>query len=290
MSEESPLPENEPPVRPTPLWRDRQRLHEIIFEAETPTGKMFDLILMWAIILSVVAVMLDSVESLGGTYHAWFLGVEWFFTILFTVEYVTRLYCVAKPWRYAKSFFGVVDLLAIIPTYLSLFIGGLNVLLVIRSFRLLRIFRVLKLARYLGEATILTEALKASRRKITVFLGFILAAVLIIGSVMYIIEGPENGFDSIPRGMYWAIVTMTTVGYGDISPNTWPGQTLAAIVMIMGYGIIAVPTGIVSVELAGATQKHQRTTESCPHCMKEGHAVDAVYCKYCGEHLNDFDK
>ena len=268
-----------------PKWWHKQSLHDVIFEAETPIGRAFDLILLWAIILSVVAVMLDSVEPLKAQFGNLFYGIEWFFTILFTLEYGARLYCVRRPLKYAGSFFGVVDLLAILPTYISLFGGGFHALLVIRSLRLLRVFRVLKLVRYLGEAAILTEALKASRRKIVVFLGFILAADMIIGALMYIIEGKENGFDSIPRGMYWAIVTMTTVGYGDISPHTWLGQALAAVVMILGYGIIAVPTGIVSVELAGA-QKNHATTECCPECLREGHDNDAAHCKFCGAKLN----
>lgn len=261
----------------------RQRLHEIIFEADTPLGKLFDLVLIFSILLSVIIVMLDSVAALQLKYGQLFYLAEWFFTILFTVEYLLRLSCIGRPLKYASSFFGVVDLLSILPTYLSLFIPGGKYLLVIRILRLLRVFRVLKLVQYVGEANFLLRALRASRRKIAVFLLSVLLLMVIFGAVMYIVEGPENGFTSIPRSIYWAIVTMTTVGYGDISPQTDLGQVIASLVMILGYGIIAIPTGIVTAELAFTKQV---TTQSCPECSAEGHAPDASHCKFYGAQLN----
>ena len=270
-----------------PLAPLRARIHEIIFEADTPTGKAFDVILLLAILLSVLAAMLDSVGEIHKRYGTLLYGIEWFFTILFTIEYLVRFSSVKNPFRYATSFFGVVDLLAVIPTYVSLFIAGTQSLLVIRILRLLRIFRVFKLARYLGEARLLLEALRASRAKITVFLGAVLSIVVITGTLMYLVEGPKNGFTSIPRSVYWAIVTMTTVGYGDIAPQTFLGQTLAAVVMILGYGIIAVPTGIFSVELIHAARQTPApvSTQACPSCSAEGHDPDAVHCKFCGSQL-----
>ena len=262
----------------------RERLHEIIFEADTPVGKAFDVALLWAIALSVLAVMLESVRSVREGYGDALRAAEWVFTILFTVEYVLRMACVEQPGRYARSFFGVVDLLAILPTYLSLVVGGAQSLLVIRALRLLRLFRIFKLGRYVGQVQTLKAALRASIPKITVFLGTVLTLVLIVGTVMYLIEGEGNGFTSIPTSVYWAIVTMTTVGYGDIAPQTVLGQVLASAVMIMGYAIIAVPTGIVSVELAHA-KKYERPVRACRACAAEGHDVDAVYCKKCGAQL-----
>jgi voltage-gated potassium channel len=213
------------------------------------------------------------------------LGIgEWFFTLLFTVEYLLRLICVGKPWRYARSFFGIVDLMAIIPTYLSLFLPGTHYLLVIRILRLLRIFRIFKLTGYLSEAQVIKSALWASQKKISVFLLTVVALVVIIGSLIYVIEGEKNGFTNIPVSIYWAIVTLTTVGYGDLSPQTPLGKMLASIVMIAGYGIIAVPTGIVTVEFTHAIKK-KISTEACPACGTEGHDPDALYCKYCGAKL-----
>jgi voltage-gated potassium channel len=264
--------------------RWRQILFEIIFEAETPAGKWFDIILIICISLSVLAVMLDSVRSIRAEFGRFLYAVEWFFTILFTIEYILRLICVRKPARYAVSFFGIVDLLAILPTYTSLFFFAGRHLAVIRVLRVLRIFRVLKLGHHTKEAAMLKKALYASRRKILVFLFVVLTLVVIIGSVIYIIEGEENGFTSIPRSVYWAVVTLTTVGYGDISPNTGPGQFLAAIVMILGYSIIAVPTGIVTVELSQA-YTDKSTSQACPNCSAEGHDRDAQYCKFCGAKL-----
>ncbi len=265
---------------PAPSGR-RVRLHEIIFEAETPFGKAFDVALLIAIVLSVVTVSLETVPAVRAVYGAQLRAAEWVFTILFTVEYALRLACVGRPWRYAGSFFGVVDLLAIVPTYLSLLVAGTQSLIVIRALRLLRVFRVLKLAHFVGEARMLHAALRASSRKIVVFLGGVLTVVLIVGALMYLVEGAENGFTSIPQSVYWAIVTMTTVGYGDVAPQTVLGKVLASAVMILGYGIIAVPTGIVTVEIAGAL-KHSTRTEACGECGAEDHASDAVFCKYCG--------
>ena len=232
----------------------------------------------------MVVVSLESVAAIRAEHGRLLLALEWFFTLLFTAEYVVRLLCVRKPARYASSFYGIVDLLAIIPTYLSVIFQGSQSLLVIRSLRLLRIFRVLKLTQYLGEAHVLMTALRASRRKVTVFLGTVLTVVLIMGSLMYLIEGEAHGFTSIPVSVYWAIVTMTTVGYGDIAPQSALGQMLAAALMIAGYAIIAVPTGIVSVELARASRR-STNTQSCPSCSAEGHDNDAKCCKYCGARL-----
>ena len=264
------------------VWR--KKLFEIIFEADTPAGKWFDIVLIICILLSVIVVMLDSVSSIGTKYGKLLYAVEWFFTILFTVEYILRLLCVGRPIRYAVSFFGIVDLLAILPTYMSLIFFGSRYLAVVRVLRVLRIFRVLKLGHHSQEAAVLKKALYASRRKIIVFLFVVLTLVVIMGSLIYVIEKEENGFTSIPRSIYWAIVTLTTVGYGDISPQTGPGQFLAAIVMILGYSIIAVPTGIVTVELSQA-HKEQTSTQACPDCSAEGHDTDARYCKFCGTKL-----
>ena len=262
----------------------RHRMHEVIFEADTPGGKAFDVALLIAIVLSVAAVLLESVASIRAQYGPLLRAIEWGFTILFTIEYVLRLVSVGRPTRYAVSFFGIVDLLAIVPTYLSFFIAGSQSLLVIRALRLLRVFRVLKLAHFLGEAHLLYAALRASSRKVVVFLGAVLTIVLIVGAAMYLIEGPENGFTSIPQAVYWAIVTLTTVGYGDLAPQTVPGKFLASVVMILGYAIIAVPTGIVSVEIASSL-KQATHTQACTECGHEGHAIDARYCKYCSAQL-----
>jgi voltage-gated potassium channel len=262
----------------------RARLHTIIFESETPAGRAFDVGLLWAIVLSVLAVMLESVEAIRIQYGAIIRVLEWCFTVVFTLEYVLRLLSVNRPLRYASSFFGLVDLMAILPSVLSLMLPGVQSLLVVRVLRLLRVFRVLKLASFLGQADVLLTALRASRQKIIVFLGAVLSTVIIMGSVMYQVEGEANGFDSIPRGMYWAIVTMTTVGYGDLTPKTVPGQFIASVLMVMGYGIIAVPTGIVSVELAQATRQ-AIDPRACPGCGLQGHDLDAAHCKHCGTAL-----
>ena len=262
----------------------RSRLHEIIFEADTPAGKLFDVLLILSIVLSVVLVMLDSVSGIQQTHGVLLYIGEWVFTILFTIEYLLRLYSVGRPLSYATSFFGIVDLLAILPTYLSLVFPGAQYFLVIRILRVLRVFRVLKLVQYVSEAHVLRQAMRASRRKITVFLFVVLTLVVIFGSLMYIIEDPESGFTSIPQSIYWTIVTLTTVGYGDISPRTGLGQTMAALIMIIGYGIIAVPTGIVTAELTHSYKKSV-STQSCPQCSFEGHDADAEFCKYCGSIL-----
>lgn len=274
-------PLENPPLSP---WREKLRV--IIFEADTPAGKAFDVGLLAAILLSVLAVMLDSVPALRGSHGELLDRAEWAFTLLFSVEYVLRLICSPRPLRYARSFFGVVDLLAILPTYLSLLIPGAESLAVIRGLRLLRIFRIFKLGQFLGEASLLRSALASSRHKITVFLGTITILVTILGTAMYLIEGEENGFTSIPTAIYWSIVTMTTVGYGDLAPTTVSGKLLASIVMILGYSIIAVPTGIVTAEIVeGAAASRRITTRSCPNCLSEGHDRDAIYCKKCSAPL-----
>jgi voltage-gated potassium channel len=270
---------NHPERRPI-----KTTLHEIIFEADTPAGKAFDIGLMCTIVLSVLVVMLESVARIRQLYGPALWTLEWGFTIAFTLEYLLRLACVGQPLRYASSFYGVVDVLAILPTYVSLVVPGTHSLLVIRMLRILRVFRVFKLVQYWSEGRTLARALRASHRKIVVFLSVVLILVLIIGALMYLIEGEPHGFTSIPRSMYWAIVTLTTVGYGDIAPATGLGQTLAALVMILGYGIIAVPTGIVTAELARDAYK-PFSTQACPACSAEGHDADAVYCKYCGAQL-----
>ena len=269
-----------------PLTPRRALWYDIIFEADTPAGKAFDVALLLLIVLSVAAVMLESVEAVRLRAGALLLGLEWTFTVIFTFEYIARLVCVRRPSRYALSFFGIVDLLAILPTYLSIFFAGSHALLIIRVLRLLRTFRVFKLTRFMGQASMLASALKSSREKIIVFLGAVLSTTLIMGSLMYLVEGPENGFTNIPRSVYWAIVTMTTVGYGDIAPQTIVGQIIASFMMILGYGIIAVPTGIVTVELAEAARGNADTVR-CPSCDCGGHDPDAVYCRRCGTALHD---
>jgi voltage-gated potassium channel len=270
------------PDKPESAWR--AKLHEVIFEAETPAGKAFDIVLILSISLSIITVFLDSIREINLQYGSRFYTVEWFFTILFTVEYIFRLLSVKKPWKYVTSFFGIVDLISIIPTYISLLIPGSQYLMTIRVLRLLRVFRVLKLTEYLSEMRMITLALQASTKKIGVFLFTVLTLVIIIGSMMYMIEGEANGFSDIPNSIYWAIVTLTTVGYGDISPQTPVGKILASLVMFLGYGIIAVPTGIVTVEISQAARKAVNTNV-CPSCSLEGHDPDAKYCKYCGEKL-----
>ena len=259
----------------------RAKVHEVIFETDTPAGKLFDVVLIITILISVVVVSLESVPSIRLRYGAELRAAEWVITILFTIEYILRLLCVERPLSYATSFFGIVDLLAILPTYISVLVPGAQALTVVRVLRLLRVFRVLKLVQYVSEARTLNSALKASWKKIFVFLFAVLMVVVIVGSLMYLIEGPEHGFDSIPRAIYWAVVTLTTVGYGDIAPGTPLGQFLAMCVMILGYGIIAVPTGIVTRELVRADQG-SFSGRSCQVCSAEGHDADASHCKYCG--------
>ena len=262
----------------------RARLHEIVFEADTPQGRIFDVALIVVIVLSVMTVMLDSARAVSDSYANAFRIAEWGFTALFTVEYVVRLLAVRRPLRYALSFFGVVDLLALLPSYISLFLPTGRYLLVVRVLRLLRIFRVLKLGKFLSEGAVLSQALRASRHKIFVFLSTVLTLVVLIGAVMYVVEGEENGFTSIPTSMYWAIVTLTTVGYGDVAPQTPLGKLLASLVMIIGYGIIAVPTGIVTSELAQVS-RDIASKQACAACDAVGHVTDAKFCRKCGAPL-----
>jgi len=259
----------------------REKMHEIIFEAETPAGKFFDVILLLMILLSIIVLMLETVPFLAAKWGDIFYKMEWVITIFFTIEYICRLYCVYKPVAYAKSFFGIIDIVSILPVYLDLFFPGAHSLLVIRGLRLLRIFRIFKLDIFLNQGNIIVTALKESLPKMTVFLFFILVCVCIFGSVLYLIEHTVNPeFESIPISIYWAIVTLTTVGYGDISPDTGLGKFLASVIMILGYSIIAVPTGIVTSALIQAKKTY--TTINCNNCGKYGHDEDAVYCKYCG--------
>ncbi len=262
----------------------RQRAYRIIFESDTPAGKAFDVVLLVVILLSVAVVMAESVGSIQREYGGTIRALEWFFTVIFTVEYFARLWCVPSPGKYATSFFGIIDFLGFIPTYVSIFLPGTHFLMVVRIIRFVRIFRIFKLARYLREGRIMVEALRASKPKIVVFLVSVISAVVVIGAVMYLVEGPENGFDSIPRSIYWAVVTMTTVGYGDISPKTPLGQFIALVVMILGYAIIAVPTGIMSFDVLQQAQR-TKTKRVCPSCGREIYDRDALYCKYCGAKL-----
>ena len=260
----------------------RLKLYEIIFEADTPAGRIFDIILLCCIVASVGIITIESIQPLQQRYGSLLRSIEWVFTIIFTIEYLARLWTVSNKTKYVFSFFGIIDFLSILPTYLAVLLGAGQSLMVIRILRLLRIFRVFKLSRYIGESQYLMRALKASQHKIIVFLLTVVTSVVIFGTVMYLVEGPSNGFTSIPTSIYWAIVTMTTVGYGDIAPQTALGQTVASVIMIMGYGIIAVPTGIVSAEMVQMKAREKITTQVCPHCLREGHDTDAVHCKYCG--------
>lgn len=262
--------------------RYQRRAHEIVFEADTTAGRLFDVTLILLILFSVLVVMLDSVESLRTVYGPTLHALEWFLTIVFSIEYLLRLSCVGNPLRYARSFFGMVDLLAILPTYVSLLFPGSHYLLVVRLLRVLRIFRVLKVAQYIGEADLLMDAIHNSRRKITIFLFAVLTLATIAGSLMYVVEGAESGFTSIPTSIYWAIVTLTTVGYGDISPVTPLGQFIATCIMLMGYGIIAVPTGIMSVEIARATERREIVVQACRECGGHCYHRDAKFCMHCG--------
>jgi voltage-gated potassium channel len=263
-------------------WRND--LYRIIFEADTPAGKMFDIVLVVFIVLSVLLVMLDSVAFIHAKWATQMFYFEWLVTIVFTIEYFARIVSVKKPSAYIFSFMGIVDLLSTLPSYIALFVTGSSYAVTLRLLRLLRIFRILKLAYYLEESAFMAQALAASRRKLFVFLLTVMTLVVMLGTLMFVVEGPENGFSSIPAAIYWAIVTLTTVGYGDITPKTVPGQAIASIVMILGYTIIAVPTGIVTVELS-RTRKNFNVAIACPRCLLEGHAEDAVYCRRCGEAL-----
>jgi len=260
------------------------KLHEIVFESETRAGKLFDLGLLIAILLSVGVVMLDSVKSISAEYGTLLRTLEWIFTGIFTLEYILRILSLRSPRLYVFSFLGLIDLLSILPTYFAIFFPGSQAFLVIRILRLLRIFRILKLVHFVGEASILGRALQASKAKIIVFMVVVCSVVTIMGTLMYLVENPENGFTSIPKSIYWAIVTLTTVGYGDIAPQTVLGQTVASFIMILGYGIIAVPTGIITAEFTSIKFK-SISNQACPNCSRQGHDPDAKHCKFCGHHL-----
>jgi voltage-gated potassium channel len=263
----------------------RQRLRDVIFNHDSPAERAFDVALIVAILLSVLVVMLDSVANVRARYGSYLQAAEWFFTILFTVEYLLRLWTARSARGYATSFYGVIDLIAVLPTYLSVVFPAGRFLIAFRILRVLRVFRILKLVQYVQEASVLATALRASRFKITVFISVVLTTVVVVGSLMYLIEGPAAGFTDIPQGIYWAIVTLTTVGYGDIAPQTAFGKGLAATLMIVGYGIIAVPTGIVTLELDRASRQ-PGATRRCPGCSTERHDADAAFCKRCGSSLS----
>ncbi|QRX81565.1 ion transporter [Glaciimonas sp. PAMC28666] len=269
--------------KPDQCWR--ARLYSIIFEADTVAGRRFDTALLLVIVLSVATVIIDSIGAIRARDYLILNGLEWLFTILFTLEYIVRLICVKRPLRYATSLFGVIDLLSILPTYLAILLPEFHFLIDVRLLRMLRVFRVLKLPRYFDESQILLQALRNSRHKIFVFLGAVIIMSVILGTIMYVIEGPGNGFTSIPVGMYWAIVTLTTTGYGDIHPKTPIGQLVTSLAMLLGYGIIALPTGIVGVELAMSMMRRTPTTRTCEQCLTEGHEADSLFCKHCGEKL-----
>ena len=273
--------------KPKQSWRFK--LHEILYEADTFLGKLFDIVLFIVILSSILFVMLESVEEIDTKYHRFLNVAEWVITILFTIEYIARIVAVKKPLKYIFSFYGIIDLLSTIPKYLSLIFIGTHSLVALRALRLMRVFRILKLARFIGESTNFARALKVSRVKILVFLSFVLILCVVLGTVMYLVEsGEDSGFTSIPRSVYWAIVTLTTVGYGDIAPITPLGQFIASLIMIMGYAIIAIPTGIVSSEMTKTSRrKVQTNTQSCPNCLAEKHRDNAEFCYDCGERLND---
>lgn len=271
------------PEYPPHSWRSR--MHEIIFESHTYAGKAFDVTLLAFIVVSIIVVMLDSVADLHARYGRLFFILEWSFTIVFTIEYILRLICIRKPFKYMFSVLGIIDLLAIIPSYLSFLYIGSQSLLVFRALRLLRVFRIFKLVHFVSEMRFLSIAILNSIRKISIFILFVLSAVVILGSVIYLVEGPSNGFTSIPQSVYWAIVTITTVGYGDIAPVTPLGKFIASFIMLLGYGIIAVPTGIVTTEMALAAKSQKQDSQACPACGREGHDHDAKFCKFCGAHL-----
>tara|TARA_Y100000034_G_scaffold137038_1_gene219137 strand:- start:62722 stop:63558 length:837 start_codon:yes stop_codon:yes gene_type:complete len=265
----------------------RHRLHEIIYEADTKEGKLFDIILLIAIIASIIFVMLESIKSFDEKYHDFLNIAEWVITILFSIEYILRIISIRKPLKYIFSFYGIIDLLSTLPKYLSFVMVGSHNLAALRALRLLRVFRILKLARYVGASNRLIVALKASKAKIAVFLFFVVIVCIILGTIMYMVEGEENGFTSIPRSVYWAIVTLTTVGFGDIAPNTALGQLIASVIMILGYSIIAIPTGIVSAEINKIANHEDTNTQACPSCLKDDHKEKAIYCYNCGAMLNE---
>lgn len=275
-----------------PLTGWRLQWYTIIFEADTHAGRRFDQVLIAVILASVAVVVADSVQHINDRFHGWLTLAEWFFTLLFTLEYAARLSCVRHPWRYVFSFYGIVDLLALLPTYLALLVPEVAVLVDVRILRLLRVFRVFKLTAYVSEYQVLGQALRASKRKIMVFLTAVLMIVLVVGTLMYVVEGPANGFTSIPTSVYWAITTMTTVGFGDITPRTDLGRLIASAMMLLGWGTLAVPTGIVTAEMAYA-RNVPTTTRTCQECLTEGHMPDANFCRHCGARLpayaNDAD-
>jgi voltage-gated potassium channel len=263
----------------------RMRLHEIIYESGTRAGKIFDVTLLSLIVSSIVVVMLDSNAEFHRLYGGLFLKFEIAITLLFTIEYILRLICIRKPWSYVFSFFGIIDLVSVVSGYMSIYFVGAQSLLALRALRLLRIFRIFKLSLFLSEMNFLGMAIKGSLRKISIFMLIVLTLVIILGSIMYLVEGGQNGFNSIPESIYWAIVTITTVGYGDISPVTSLGKFVASVIMLMGYAIIAVPTGIVTTEMALAVKKNDQLQEACPNCGREGHDSNARFCKFCGSKL-----
>jgi voltage-gated potassium channel len=269
--------------KPTSGWR--HIVYIVIFEADTRAGKRFDQWLIALILLSVFTVVLDSVASIRAEHGSTLRALEWVFTAIFTVEYLTRLACVRHPLRYATSFFGVIDLIAILPSYIAFFVPEAHLLIDVRILRLLRVFRVFKLTGYVAEYSALGEALRASRRKIAVFLSFVFMVVLVMGTLMYVVEGPANGYTSIPMAMYWAITTMSTVGFGDITPQTEVGRFIASAMMLLGWGVLAVPTGIVTTEMAAQRLSRPTTTRTCPECLTEGHLPDAKFCRDCGARM-----
>ncbi len=278
------------PPKPIKDWK--YKLHEIIYGTHTPAGKLFDIALLVVIVYSVIVVMLESIPSFDEKFHGFLNVSEWIVTILFTIEYILRIICIKSPKRYIFSFFGIIDFLSTIPKYLSFFIVGSQYITAFRALRLLRVFRILKLVRFIGESNNLLRALKASRTKIFIFVFFILVVSVLLGTIMYLVEGPEHGFNSIPHSVYWTIVTLTTVGYGDISPETGLGQIIATIIMIVGYGIIAVPTGIVSAEYVTETRKNKKNKKNkdektCAECGTVILRPDAMYCRVCGFRLKD---
>lgn len=265
----------------------RRKFHEVIYEADTTAGKLFDLILLLLIIISIAAVMLESVAEIQLQYGYELWVIEWVITIFFTLEYIGRILSVRRPLKYIFSFYGLIDLLATLPAYVDLIFPGLHFLLSLRALRLLRIFRILKLMHFVGAGNSLIAALKKSRTKIAVFLFTVVVICIILGTVMYMIEGPENGFSSIPMSVYWTIVTLTTVGFGDITPQTAFGQFISIIIMILGYGIIAVPTGLITAEFMAKKEEMDQNTQSCPNCAADHHRDDAKFCYHCGSLLND---
>jgi voltage-gated potassium channel len=284
-------PSSFPPDKPLTGWR--LRMYTVIFEADTRAGRLFDKVLIGFILLSIAVVMADSVEAVNRTYGPVFAAMEWIFTVLFTAEYAARLLCTRKPLRYAGSFFGLIDLMAVLPTYLALFVPGLHALIDVRVLRLLRVFRVFKLTAYVTEYQSLASALAASRRKVLVFLSAVLMLVLVMGTVMYVVEGRANGFTSIPTSIYWAISTVTTVGFGDITPRSDPGRLISSFMMLLGWGILAVPTGIVTAEMSMQRRMQltrATTTRTCHECLSEGHAPEANFCASCGARLPPYQQ